>query len=97
MSDGLKWSAWNEVMRNSYDKPTHDNAMARRVCLPLVAGVAVAAVLVLVYPPFACAPVTEGQVAQLSPSRVCCWALLAAVATALLACTDLFKHGRCDE
>ena len=90
-SCSLKWSSWNEVVNNAYDCPTHEKVLVRRVCVPLLVALVVAAVLVMIYPPFACKPATGLQASQLSLARVTCWALLAAVATAILTHTNLFR------
>ena len=89
----LKWASWKEVVGNAYDRPTHETVLARRVCVPLAVAVATAAVLVLVYPPFACAPAEGVQQPRLSAARVACWAVLAGVATAVLTQTHLFRGG----
>lgn len=87
----LKWSSWNEVVRGAYDRPDHETVLVRRICVPIVVALAAAAVLVMVHPPFACAPATGVQQPQLSVARVACWAVLAGVATAVLTSTHLFR------
>lgn len=87
----LKWSAWNEVVHNAYDRPTHESVLARRVCVPLVVCLVTAAILVMIYPPFACTPAAGVQQPQLSIARVVCWSVLAGVAVAVLTSTHLFR------
>ena len=87
----LKWNSWSEVVSNAYDRPTHETVLARRICVPVVVSLIAAAVLVMIYPPFACTPASGVQQAQLSLARVACWAVLAGVATAVLTSTHLFR------
>lgn len=89
--DSLKWSSWNEVVHNAYDRPTHETVLVRRICVPLVVSVVAAAVLVILYPPFACTPAAGVQKPQLSVARVACWGVLAGVTTAILTSTHLFR------
>lgn len=91
--DSLKWQSWNEVVRNASDRPTYEGAVARRVCVPLAAALLSAIALVVLYPPFACTPSTGVQQPRLSAARVLCWAGIAAVATAVLSQTHLFRRG----
>ena len=84
-------SAWRTVVEHEYDKPTESEALARRVCVPLVTAVVVAIVLVVFAPPFACRPSDELGSAVPSPLRVLCWALLGAAVTAALTHSDVFK------
>lgn len=90
MSD-LKWSSWNPVVTNAYDRPAHETVLTRRICVPLVVALTVSAVLVILYPPFACTPASGTQQPQLSVARVTCWAVLSGVATAILTGTHLFR------
>ena len=87
----LKWSSWNEVVNNAYDRPTHETVIARRICVPLIVSLATAAILVIIYPPFACTPATGMHRPKLSAARIVCWSVLAAVATAVLTNTHLFR------
>ena len=87
----LKWNSWNEVVKSAYDRPAHETVLARRVCVPLVVAIATAAVLVMIYPPFACRPATGVMQPQLSFPRVACWSVLAAIATVVLTSTNLFR------
>jgi hypothetical protein len=80
---------WSGIIDSAYS--SSNTSPYGKIVTSLVVGVAAAAVLVMIYPPFACKPISAGQLPQLSPPRICCWALLAAVATALLSYTDLFK------
>ena len=89
----LKWTGgWRELMQNSYDKAPHDAVLARRVCVPIVAAIAVALVLVVLAPPFACAPADGVTRPRLAPARVAAWALVGGALTAALASTGLFKR-----
>ena len=92
-SSQLKWSSWGDVVKNACDRPTHETVLARRLCVPLAVGVVAAMVLVMLQPPFACAPTSGMQQPQLSLARVACWAVLAAIATAVLTSTQLFRTG----
>lgn len=87
----LKWASWNSVVEHAYDRPTHETVLVRRLCVPLVVSLVAAAVLVMIYPPFACTPASGVQQPQLSVARVACWAVLAGVATAVLTSTHVFR------
>lgn len=87
----LKWSSWNDVVSNAYDRPTHERVLARRICVPLVVSLVTAVVLVVLCPPFACTPSSGVQQPQLSIARVACWIVLSGVATAILTSTHLFR------
>ena len=89
--DSLKWSSWNEVVGNAYERPTHETVLVRRICVPMVVALITAAVLVIIYPPFACIPASGTQRPQLSIARVGCWCAVAGAATAILTGTHLFR------
>ena len=82
---------FNEVVSSAYDRPTHEAAMIRRICVPLVAALLTAMVLAMLWPPFACTPAEGLQQPRLSLARVACWSVLAGVATAVLTGTHLFR------
>ena len=90
-ASSLKWNSWNPVVESAYDRPTHETVLMRRICVPLVVSIVTAAVMVMIYPPFACTPASGVQQPQLSVPRVACWAALSGVATAVLTSTHVFR------
>ncbi len=88
----LRWHAWQNVVDSAYDRPVYEDQLTRRVCVPLTTAVVVAVILVVLHPPFACAP-TSDSVTAASPSftRVVCWAIFAAIAVVILVHSNLFK------
>lgn len=89
----LKWkSSWGEVVHQAPDRQTCAPSLARRAGLAAAAAVAVAVVLVVVSPPLACAPASGVRAPQLSAPRVACWAVLGALAAAVLGASDVFKR-----
>lgn len=90
----LKATAWSPVLDTAYERPKYEQVLARRVCVPLFTGFAVAVVLVLLQPPFVCTSTGAGDSASrpsLSVTRVLLWTLLAAVATAVLTMSKVFR------
>ena len=87
----LKWSSWNDVVHSAYDRPAHETVLVRRICVPIVVALVAATTLVVVHPPFVCTSASGVQHSRLSVLRLMCWSVLAAVATAVLTATRLFR------
>ena len=88
----LRWHSWQNVVDSAYDRPAYQEKLTRRVCVPLAAAMVVAVVLVVLRPPFACAPSSDTITpASVSLTRVACWAVAAATAVVVLVQSELFK------
>lgn len=92
-TDGLRWSSWQSVVDSAYEKPAYKDQLARRVCVPIVTAIVVAVLLVVLRPPFACAPSSDATMSHATPSatRVVCWSVLAAIAVVVVVQSECFK------
>lgn len=86
-----KWEGWGGVFKDVYDKPSIENRIMRQLGIPLGTAVAIAIVLVILYPPFACKPTNGMEKPALSFPRICCWSVLAALTTIMLIHSNVFK------
>ena len=86
------YASFDSVLKHACERPSYENALARRVCVPVVAALLSGAVLVMLAPPFVCKSGGGIATARLCPVRILCWVVLTAVVTAVLTGSRVFRR-----
>lgn len=79
-------------MKDAPDAAKVDRSLIRQVAVPILTGFAVAIVLTLLHPPFVSARDSDDTLPRVSYTAVVAWSIVAAIATALLTHSNVFKY-----
>lgn len=85
-------SSWHQLMKDAPDAAKVDRSLIRQVAVPILTGFVVAIVLTLLHPPFVSARDGDDTLPRVSYTAVVVWSIVAAIATALLTHSNVFKY-----